>query len=123
MIQRHKKQLTDKPTRYYSNLQESAVAKALKGSKTIASGSTPFYKGDVTVDDLLLIECKTKTSQSASISIKKQWLIKNDIEALTMGKKYSALAFNFGPDECNYYIIDEQLFIQLIEYIKEIRES
>ena len=31
-----------------------------------------------------------------------------------MGKKYSALAFNFGPNEKNYYIIDEYLFEELL---------
>ena len=34
-----------------------------------------FDKGDVLVDDWA-IECKTKTSASDSISIKKDWLIK-----------------------------------------------
>lgn len=27
-----------------------------------------------------------------------------------MGKPYSAVVFNFGPDERNYYVIDEELF-------------
>ena len=58
----------------------------------------------------MLLECKTKTSPSESISIKKEWLVKNESERIFMGKKYSAVAFNFGPDENNYYIIDEFLF-------------
>lgn len=58
----------------------------------------------------MLLECKTKTSPSESISIKKEWLVKNESERIFMGKKYSAIAFNFGPDENNYYIIDEFLF-------------
>ena len=58
----------------------------------------------------MLLECKTKTSTSESISIKKEWLVKNESERVFMGKKYSAIAFNFGPDENNYYIIDEFLF-------------
>jgi hypothetical protein len=49
-------------------------------------------------------------SSSKQISIKKEWLEKNSNEAIFMGKKYSALTFNFGPDEDNYYIIDEYLF-------------
>ena len=32
-----------------------------------------------------------------------------------MGKKYSAVAINFGPGEDNYYIIDEELFKILTE--------
>ena len=58
----------------------------------------------------MLLECKTKTFPSESISIKKEWLVKNESERVFMGKKYSAIAFNFGPDENNYYIIDEFLF-------------
>jgi hypothetical protein len=47
----------------------------------------------------MLIECKTKMTPSQQVSIKKEWLEKNSNEAVFMGKKYSALAFNFGPDE------------------------
>ena len=34
-----------------------------------------------------------------------------------MGKPYSALAFNFGPNQKNYYIIDEDLFSDLQTYL------
>lgn len=77
-----------------------------------------FQKGDVTLDNFL-IECKTKTSPSESISIKKEWINKNKEESLFMGKPYSAIAFNFGPDEPNYYIIDEELFEILLTAIKD----
>ena len=61
-----------KPTRYYSKNQEKEVAKRLGGSTTLNSGATPFQKGDINVGNLLLIECKTKTKDSDSISIKKE---------------------------------------------------
>ena len=76
-------------------------------------------KGDILTDDGWLLECKTKTSSSESISIKKAWFIKNEAEMVEMGKKYSALAFNFGPDEKNYYIIDEFLFQTLKQLLEE----
>ena len=38
-------------------------------------------------------------------------------EALFMGKEYSAISFNFGPNCENYYIIDESLFKQLKEFL------
>ena len=101
------------PTRAYSKKQENYVAKKFGGDRVKNSGATPFQKGDVNLEDML-IECKTKTSPSESISIKKEWLEKNNSEALFMGKKYSALAFNFGPNEKNYYIIDEYLFEELL---------
>jgi len=105
-----------KPTRYYSDLQEKKIAKAVNGKQTVNSGALPFVKGDILTESFLL-EAKTRTKPSDSISIKKEWLEKNKKEALYMGKKYSALVFNFGPNEPNNYIIDEYLFQELLEYL------
>ena len=107
-----------KPTRYYSKLQETAVAKDLGGQRQPNSGATMFAKGDVTLEDWLL-ECKTKTKKSESITIHKEWLDKNDKEALFVGKPHNALAFNFGPNEKNYYIISEELFQELVSLLNE----
>ena len=115
VAERHKEG-EKKPTRYYSDKQEKSVVKSLKGKQTKNSGATAFEKGDVLSDDFL-IECKTKTSPSESISIKKEWLEKNNKEAVFMGKEYNALAFNFGPNEPNYYIIDDFLFGELQNYL------
>lgn len=98
-----------KPTRWYSNRQEKAVAKAIGGKKTANSGATTFSKGDVTTDNWL-IECKTATSEKQSFSIKKEWLKKNKEEAFSMGKDYNALVFDFGDNDERYYIIDERTF-------------
>lgn len=109
------------PTRYYSKKQEDAIAKKLGGARVKNSGATAWAKGDVNLDKWLL-EAKTKMTPSASISIQKEWLEKNSKEALFMGKPYSALAFNFGPDEPNYYIIDEALFETLIAALENEEE-
>ena len=103
-------------TRYFSNKQEKSVAKSLKGKTVPNSGATMFSKGDVTLNDWLL-ECKTKTSPSQSISIKKEWLEKNEEEAFSMNKHHSALVFNFGDlhNAQNYYIINEQEFKRFLE--------
>lgn len=114
-----KKRIKDEekhPTRYFSSRQEKSVEKDLGGERTKNSGATTFDKGDVKTDKFL-IECKTKTIPSQSISIKKEWIEKNNKEALFMGKPYTAIAFNFGPDQDNYYIIDKFLFQELIKYI------
>lgn len=100
---------TNHPTRYYSSKQERSVAKSVGGTTTKNSGATPFDKGDITSNNFL-IECKTKTKDSQSISIKKEWIEKVEEESLFMGKPYSALAFNFGGESKNYYIISEELF-------------
>ena len=104
-----------KSTRYYSNRQEKKIAKELGGKQVANSGATSFSKGDVRIKNWL-IEAKTVTKEKDSFSIKKAWLLKNKEEAFAMNKPYSALAFNFGPDEENYYIIDEKLFKELVEY-------
>lgn len=112
----------NKPTRFYSSRQEKKVAKAVGGRKTANSGATAFSKGDVTTDDML-IECKTCVDNKKSFSIKKAWLEKNKEEAFEMGKSYSALAFNYGPDSANYYVIDEKLFKELLNYLEKENEN
>lgn len=106
-----------RPTRFYSNRQEKKVAKAVNGKQTSNSGATAFQKGDVT-SDLFLIECKTKTTESKSFTIKKEWLEKNKEEAFETGKSYSALVIDFGDGE-NHYLINEKLFIKLLKSLEE----
>ena len=107
-----------KPNRYYSDRQEKQIAKAVGGKQVSNSGSTPFSKGDVK-NSQWLIEAKTTTKHKDSFAIKLAWLKKNKEEAFAMNRPYSALAFNFGPDEENYYIIDEQLFKKLLNFLQE----
>lgn len=106
-----------KCTRYYSHKQEKQVAKTVGGKTVPNSGATQFYKGDVNTD-LFLLECKTCMEKKQSFSIKEEWLKKNKEEAFAVRKDYSALVFNFGPDEPNYYVIDERLFKRLNEYLE-----
>lgn len=110
----------NKSTRYFSNKQEKHVAKSLKGRQTANSGATPFQKGDVELSNIL-VECKTKTSPSESMSIKKEWLEKNEEEAFAMGKPYSALCFSFGDthNDKQYFIINEELFKKLVDSLEE----
>ena len=107
------------PTRYYSNRQEKKVAKAVHGKQTANSGATAFQKGDVVTEDWL-IECKTKTKDSSSFTIKEDWLLKNEEEAFAMGKNNSALCFDFGPSaNKRYYVISERLFETLKNCLAE----
>ena len=109
------------PTRFYSKKQENDLAKQFDGERVKNSGATRFAKGDVTLDKWLL-EAKTKMTPSKSMTIQKEWLEKNSQEALFMGKPHSALAFNFGPNEKNYYIIDEELFDFLVRHVDDFEE-
>lgn len=112
----------NRPTRFYSNKQEKKVAKAVGGRQTSNSGATSFSKGDVTVSDLMLIECKTVTKERNSFSIKKEWLTKNEEEKFAMGLSYSTLVFDFGDGE-QHYIINEKLFKKLIQFLKEEEDN
>ena len=114
--------IRNKPTRFYSNKQEKKVAKAIGGKQVSNSGATAFNKGDVTTD-LFLLECKTCVENKKSFSIKKEWLEKNKEEQFAMGKDYSALVFNFGPDSDNYYVIDEKLFKTLNKLLIFLEEE
>ena len=110
-------------TRYYSKRQEKKVAKAVGGKRTANSGATAFQKGDVIANDWL-IECKTKTKDCGSFTIKEEWLSKNEEEAFAMGKNNSALCFDFGPSaNKRYYIISEKLFQQLQNYMNKEKSN
>lgn len=105
-------------TRYYSKRQESKVAKIVGGKRIANSGATAFQKGDVITNDWL-IECKTKTKDCSSFTIKEDWLLKNEEEAFAMGKNNSALCFDFGPSaNKRYYVVSERLFEVLKNYIE-----
>ena len=110
----------NKPTRFYSNLQEAQVSKRIGGRRTPNSGATAFIKGDIQTKSFI-IECKTCTEARESISIKKEWLDKLKKEMMANGKTNFALFFNFGgiySDE-NYVIIKEKDFLILNEYMEE----
>lgn len=99
--------------RFYSNRQEKKVAKAIGGKQTANSGATAFSKGDVRTDKFL-IECKTCTSPRSQVTIKKEWLIKNEEEKFAMNKEYSALAFDFGDGD-SYYVVNEKFFKEILK--------
>ena len=119
-IKSRNKEGEKKPTRYYSKKQENSVAEAVGGKRTANSGATMFQKGDCYTDgdESFLLECKTRTSNCDSISFKKEWIEKNRQEAAFMGKPHQAVVFNFGPNEENFYVIEEYLFKELLEYLK-----
>ena len=108
------------PTRYYSDLQEKDVCKKLGATQQPSSGSGHFRKGDcINYAASLLLECKTVTSDKDSFSIKKDWIQKNKEEAFTQRVFNGCIAFNFGPNQPNYFVIDEKLMKFLVEKLEE----
>ena len=110
------------PTRARSKAQEDQVAKALGGQRQPNSGATMWAPGDV-VAGKFLVECKTKMTDSKSISIQKEWFEKNTKEAVFRGLPYGIVAFNFGQNQKMYYIIDANLMIDFIDYMNARNED
>lgn len=106
-------------TRAKSSQQEKRIAKAMGGKQVIGSGSTPFLKGDVIVDQLF-IEAKTKMVPSQQITVKKEWLIKAKEQALSTRKRDYAVAISFG-DPKEYYIIEDTLMEELFKSREALR--
>lgn len=107
-------------TRYFSDLQEKSVCKLLGSHQVSGSGSGHFRKGDcVHRSASLLIECKTVVTDKESVSIKKEWFAKNKEEAFTQRLSNGVIAFNFGPNQPNYFIIDEKMMKFLTEKLEE----
>lgn len=110
----------DNTTRYFSNIQEETICKLLGAKRTPNSGGTKFSGGDaIQKDASLLIECKTCESLKKSFSIKKEWILKNKEEAFFQRLDNYCLAFNFGPTQENYFVINEKLMKFLVEKLIE----
>ena len=107
-------------TRAKSSQQEKRIAKAMGGKQVIGSGSTPFLKGDVIVDQLF-IEAKTKMVPSQQITVKKAWIDKAKEQALSTRKRDYAVAISFG-DPKEYYIIEDTLMEELFKSRQAIHE-
>ena len=97
-----------KNTRRCSDFQETAVARAIGGTKVIGSGSTNFNKGDV-ISDEWIIECKNSMIPKETFTMHKEWFIKNEEDRRREALSYAALCFSFG-DGVNYYAMDEKTF-------------
>lgn len=109
-------------TRDFSDAQEKYLAKILDGRVTPNSGGTKFSGGDVVVDPVL-IEAKTTTTPKKSFSIKKEWIDKINEQAFEQGQSEGILAFQFEPSGENYFVLDENQFIDYLEYVRELGKN
>nr|DAQ27985.1 MAG TPA: hypothetical protein [Caudoviricetes sp.] len=106
-------------TRYFSNLQESHVSKALGGTISPNSGASRHCAGDVIIPETMVIECKTVTKEQKSWTIKQEWLEQNEKERLDLMLPHSALAISLDPSgENNLYVINENLMKLLVKTIR-----
>lgn len=107
-------------TREFSDKHEKSICRLLDASQVANSGAGKFKKGDVIKKEAsLLVECKTVMQPKNSVSIKKEWILKNKEEAFENRLDNSCIAFNFAPDEKSYFVIDEKLMRFLVEKLEE----
>ena len=105
-------------TRKFSSRQEKSIAKKFGGKQVSNSGATSFDKGDVVLQDFL-VEAKTCVTEKDSFAIKKEWLEKINKERFSKRKRFCALAFQFGPKQENYFILDERTFKTFVDLLGE----
>ena len=109
-------------TRKLSNAQEKEVAKIIGGRVQPNSGAGDFKKGDVK-HKYAMVECKTSATTKKSYSVKWDDLMKLKKTRIEMGLPYAALAFNFGPNTENFYVVSEREFNAFLDMIEREERS
>ena len=106
---------------------ESTVASALNipsARRQTRSGAIWFMPGDI-VDDVLLIECKERSSVDSKgksqIVIKKEWLDK--ILKESDGNRYPALVFRYKDSPDIYFTQKFEVLCDMVSEIKYLREE
>ena len=106
-------------TRFFSEEHEKSVQNELGGILSSNSGANRFRKGDLLIPQVMLVECKCSMTPKDSFSIKKEWIEKNKEEAFSQRVENSCIAFNFGPKQENYYVINSKLMQFLVDKLQE----
>lgn len=119
----HKKDV--KHSRARSQSQEYGVRDSYrkvgfqKTLKVPMSGGIATMKGDVSVEDFMLVECKE--SRQGNLLIKQAWVDKVAKEAKDAGKQWYALHAWIAEEEDNYrkvVIVPEKLWFEILEVLK-----
>ena len=63
----------------------------------------------------MLIECKTVMKPQSSVSLKKEWFLKNEQERFAQKLDYSAIAFDFGDGGEQYIAMSISQFKRILE--------
>lgn len=112
----------EKPTKHYSNQQESIVSEFLGWKRVSASGARPFDKGDIK-SDMWLCECKTRTHKNKRYKISHFDWSKIVIEATSCMKR-PVMIVDAGVQEVKYEVcIVEKKFCDNIKHVEKSADN
>lgn len=108
---------TNKPTKYYSEIQEKYVAGKLGWERVAASGARDLHPGDV-MSDTWVGECKTRTKIADKIVINRLWWDKLISEAEFVHK--SPALFVDNGDTSNLWVVSYSTYGDIIYITSEL---
>lgn len=90
------------------------------------SGALWYAKGDIKTQDYLM-ECKERGTVNArgekSISIPKEWLLKQELEAFQENRPYWVIPFRYKNDDSIYLVKSFEQEIEMYQEIRRLREE
>lgn len=117
------------PSIHLSNLPSPSKPKEnpiSDAKRQINSGALWYAKGDVKTQDYLM-ECKERSTINAkgekTISIPKDWLVKQEKEAFQENRPYWILPFRYKNDSMIYMVKPFEQEIEMYQEIRRLREE
>lgn len=90
------------------------------------SGAMWYAKGDIKTQDYLM-ECKERGTLNArgekTISIPKEWLEKQELEAFQENRPYWVIPFRYKNDESIYLVKSFDMEIEMYQELRRLREE
>lgn len=100
--------------------------KVYDAKRQVNSGATWHSKGDIITEEFLM-ECKERGTVNArgekTISIPKEWLVKQEREAMQENRPYWLLPFHYKGDDTIYVVKSFDQEIEMYQEIRRLREQ
>lgn len=98
----------------------------IDAKRQVNSGALWYAKGDIKTQDYLM-ECKERGTVNArgekTISIPKDWLVKQELEAFQENRPYWVLPFRYKNDESIYLVKSFDQEIEMYQEMRRLREE
>lgn len=118
---------TPSPSYYKPTKRKPVLSKKVYDAKRqVNSGAVWHSKGDIITEDYLM-ECKERGTVNArgekTISIPKEWLVKQEKEAMQENRPYWLLPFHYKGDDTIYVIKPFDQELEAYHEIRRLREE